>query len=388
MSKVLNIGIEAQRIFRKKRYGMDIVAIETIKALQQIDTVNQYYIFSRVGEKSVEDIFPDLNDNFHFVLFGSGDYVTWEQFLLPKKIQDYDLDLLHCTANTAPLKLKVPLYLLLHDIIYLEKLYFNKGSWYQRLGNLYRSVIVPKIVPRAKRIGTVSNYERQKIIAEFNLDEEIIQTYHNAYSDHFRLISKDDKKLLAVKKEHKLPEDFLLLFFNEDPRKNFVKAIEAYISLRRAGLTIPLCILNASTSRVKHFFDRNNAAQYWQDVICISYLDNSELVYFYNLAKVFLFISTRESFGIPVLEAMASGTPVITSNSSSLPEVAGDAALKVDPDNVEEIAEALELLLTNQDKHLTLTKAGFERVKQFSWQATAQKWLNTYKAIARETVLP
>ncbi len=141
---------------------MDIVAIETIKALQQIDTVNQYYIFSRVGEKSVEDIFPDLNDNFHFVLFGSGDYVTWEQFLLPKKIQDYDLDLLHCTANTAPLKLKVPLYLLLHDIIYLEKLYFNKGSWYQRLGNLYRSVIVPKIVPRAKRIGTVSNYERQK----------------------------------------------------------------------------------------------------------------------------------------------------------------------------------------------------------------------------------
>ena len=388
MSKVLNIGIEAQRIFRKKRYGMDIVAIETIKALQQIDTVNQYYIFSRVGEKSVEDIFPELNDNFHFVLFGSGDYVTWEQFLLPKKIQDYDLDLLHCTANTAPLKLKVPLYLLLHDIIYLEKLYFNKGSWYQRLGNLYRSVIVPKIVPRARRIGTVSNYERQKIIAEFNLDEEIIQTYHNAYSAHFRLISKDDKKLLAVKKEHKLPEDFVLLFFNEDPRKNFVKAIEAYISLRRAGLTIPLCILNASMSRVKHYFERNNAAQYWQDVICISYLDNSELVYFYNLAKVFLFISTRESFGIPVLEAMASGTPVITSNSSSLPEVAGDAALKVDPDNVEEIAEALELLLTNQDKHLTLTKAGFERVKQFSWEATAQKWLNTYKAIARETVLP
>ncbi len=228
----------------------------------------------------------------------------------------------------------------------------------------------------------------KKIIAEFNLDEEIIQTYHNAYSDHFRLISKDDKKLLAVKKEHKLPEDFVLLFFNEDPRKNFVKAIEAYISLRRAGLTIPLCILNASRSRVKHFFDRNNAAQYWQDVICISYLDNSELVYFYNLAKVFLFISTRESFGIPVLEAMASGTPVITSNSSSLPEVAGDAALKVDPDNVEEIAEALELLLTNEEKHLTLKKAGFERVKQFSWEATAQKWLNTYKAISRETVLP
>jgi hypothetical protein len=149
MNKVMRIGIEAQRIFRSNSYGMDIVAIELIKALQKIDRDNQYFIFCRPGSKSVQEVFPNLQPNFKIIEFSGGDYVFWEQFRLPKKVKQYELDLLHCTANTAPLKLSVPLYLILHDVIYLESINLDKGTWYQRLGNLYRRWIVPRIVPKA-----------------------------------------------------------------------------------------------------------------------------------------------------------------------------------------------------------------------------------------------
>ncbi len=384
MREVLHIGIEAQRIFRKKRYGMDIVAIETIKALQKIDKTNQYFIFSRNGNQSVADIFPEVNENFHFILFDWGDYILWEQFLLPRKIKHYKLDLLHCTANTAPLNLSVPLYLLLHDIIYLEKLHYNKGSWYQRLGNLYRSIIVPKIVPKALKIGTVSNYEKQKVIKRFELPPQVIDTYYNAYSSHFNVLPSDNQQLTSIQQKYKLHDDFLLIFFNEDPRKNFTKAVKAYINLREQGTDINLCILNSDIGRVKHIFRTQDGLDFWDDVICIDYIDNKELVYYYNLAKIFIFISTRESFGIPVLEAMACGTPVITSNTSSLPEVAGNAALQVNPEDVDEVADAISLLINDSGTYHKMATDGLEHVKKFTWVNTAGKWLQAYKAIAHE----
>lgn len=377
----MRIGIEAQRIFRSNSYGMDIVAIELIKALQKIDRDNQYFIFCRPGSKSVQEVFPNLQPNFKIIEFSGGDYVFWEQFRLPKKVKQYELDLLHCTANTAPLKLSVPLYLILHDVIYLESINLDKGTWYQRLGNLYRRWIVPRIVPKAALIGTVSHYERNNIINELSVPDEKIKVFHNAVGKHFRQYSSDEKVNVDVNRKYHLPEEYFLFFYNTDPRKNFKNVIRAYIDYRNNGGDKALCILNANKRVVVSCLKSNGGKDYLKNVHCIGYVNNSELVAFYNAAKVFLFLSTRESFGIPVLEAMACGTPVICSNLSSIPEVAGEAALLVGPEAIKEISSSMELLMENQLLCAELSAKGLERVHNFSWENTARKWIDNYHAL-------
>lgn len=156
----MRIGIEAQRIFRKEKHGMDMMAIELIKNLQKLDEVNDYYIFVNPGE---DDSVIQPRRNFKIVALSKSPYPIWEQILLPKAIRDYKVDILHCTSNTAPLNLQIPLILTLHDIIYLEKMDWKSGSWYQRLGNLYRRWNVPRIVNKAARILTVSKFEEKRI---------------------------------------------------------------------------------------------------------------------------------------------------------------------------------------------------------------------------------
>jgi len=139
----MRIGIETQRLFRRKKHGMDIVALELIKALQELDHDNQYFIF--VNPDKDNKVIID-NPNFKIVNVNHSLYPWWEQVILPKIVKKFDLDLLHCTANTAPLKVNVPVVLTLHDIIFLEGLHLTKGTKYQRLGNLYRRWIVPRII--------------------------------------------------------------------------------------------------------------------------------------------------------------------------------------------------------------------------------------------------
>src|SRR6478672_11872506 len=164
----MRIGIEAQRIFRPKKHGMDVVAIELIKNLQQLDHRNEYVIFSRKG---VEDNTVIETSNFSLDKFSAVTYADWEQIQLPRKVKSKKLDILHCTANTAPLIGSTPLLLTLHDIIYLENVDF-KGTAYQNLGNLYRRWLVPKIVNKASLILTVSEYEKENIVKRLRLPDE------------------------------------------------------------------------------------------------------------------------------------------------------------------------------------------------------------------------
>ncbi|MGZ4068488.1 MAG: glycosyltransferase, partial [Bacteroidia bacterium] len=148
----MHVGIEAQRILRRKKHGMEIVALELIRNLQYIDHKNKYTVFARHGQ---DENAIKSTPNFKVEKFSAITYVDWEQFRLPGKVTSEKIDLLHCTSNTAPLSMSVPLILTLHDIIYIEATNF-KGSTYQNMGNLYRRYIVPKIVKKAELVLTVS----------------------------------------------------------------------------------------------------------------------------------------------------------------------------------------------------------------------------------------
>ncbi|MGZ3939404.1 MAG: glycosyltransferase, partial [Flavisolibacter sp.] len=200
----MRIGIEAQRIFRPKKHGMDVVAIELIKNLQEIDSSNEYTIFGRSG---INDVLPAVT-NCHIDTFSALTYADWEQIALPRKLGSRKLDLLHCTANTAPLNLSVPLVVTIHDIIYLEQVNF-KGSTYQNLGNLYRRFIVPRVAKKAKLILTVSEFEKDNIIKTLRLPSDKVRVLYNGVAAQFNNRYTPDT-ITEFKKKYNLPSQFIM----------------------------------------------------------------------------------------------------------------------------------------------------------------------------------
>lgn len=374
----MRIGIEAQRLFRKKKHGMDIVALELIKALQKLDTPHQFVVFVKPDEDD-KVILP--THNFEIVKVEGGPYPIWEQVKLPAAVKEHKIDVLHCTSNTAPLKCPVPLVITLHDIIYLEKLNLSQGTWYQRIGNLYRRWNVPKVVKISKAIATVSNYERKRIIDHFGLPPEKVTTVYNAVGEHFKPID-DEMALQSIRLKYKLPKSYMFFLGNTDPKKN-VRGVMTALKLLKSQNKLPLPLVMPDLDRdyLQRTLQELKATDLKDNIITCGYVPNHELPSIINNATIFLYPSLRESFGIPLLEAMACGVPVITSNTSSMPEVAGDAALFIDPFKPETLAEKIELLMNTPDLRTELKQKGLQRAQQFSWENTAHQMLQLYENI-------
>ena len=201
------IGIEAQRIFRKNKHGMDYVVLQEIKELQQMQTSDEYYVFVKPGEdRCVED-----SANVHIVELSCPSYPLWEQWALPRAAKRYGVELLHCTSNTAPIWCDIPLVLTLHDIIFLEPRDKSNKSLYQNMGWFYRRLVVPRILDKCQRIITVSNFEKDNIMRKLGIPEERMAMIYNGYNDWFRPLTTHHSPLT--------PNPFFFLG-NTDPKKN------------------------------------------------------------------------------------------------------------------------------------------------------------------------
>ncbi len=381
----MKIGIEAQRIFRLKKHGMDIYALEFIKALQKIDTVNEYFIYVHPDED------PNClkeTGNFKIRLI-EGSYPLWEQKSLPAAAKKDGVQLLHCTSNTAPIYVSVPLVITLHDIIYLEKSIFKiitgSGTNYQKFGNVYRRLIVPILVKKCKKIFTVSNYESCRIANFFKLPTTKIQAYYNGVSPHFKRVI-DSNELNRIKTKYNLPDRFFLFLANTDPKKNTKGVLEALsLYYKKGGEKLPLVLIDLDRTYVERILVELHEERLIDKIIITDYVLNKDLPAVYSLATIFLYPSLRESFGIPMLEAMSCGVPVITSTTSSMPEVAQDAALLVDPYKPELITEAMFELVNNTTLQDTLVEKGYLRAAQFTWHSVAEQMLNEYTNLINNT---
>ena len=224
----MRIGIEAQRLFRPHKHGMDRVALELIRNLQVLDQENEYFIFVKPDEDN--QVITET-ENFKIIEIQSKSYAIWEQIKLPKAVKEHKCDILHCTSNTAPFGLKTTLITTLHDVIFNEtsilKLLSTKASWYQKLGNLYRRLIVNYVVSSSDKLITVSNFENANIKRLYKLDNDKIQTVHNGVNQSFTLIN-DEERLSQVKQKYMLPESFVLHIGNTDPRKNTARVLQAF----------------------------------------------------------------------------------------------------------------------------------------------------------------
>jgi len=385
----MKIGIEGQRLLRTKKHGMDMVALELINELQKIDHDNEYVVFVKPDEDT-STLKP--SSNFKIVQLSGGPYPIWEQYALPKAAQKEGCHILHCTSNTAPLKTKLPLIVTLHDIIYMESVSLLKkgGTWYQKLGNMYRRMVVPGIVKKSDKIITVSKFERNRIGDFFGIDhnDNRLVAIYNGVSEHFKPVT-DSTELTRVKTKYKLPENFLFFLGNTDPKKNTPGVLKAFSDYLKSSKTenLYLVMLDYERSSLEKLLTDIGDKDLINKIILTGYVVNTDLPAIYCLSKIFLYPSLRESFGIPMLEAMRCGVPVITSNTSSMPEVSGNAAFIVDPYKPEEITSGIEKLLTNDSLRNDLIEKGLAQAKKFSWRNMAENVLNLYNEVYQKHFL-
>ena len=373
----MRIGIEAQRVFRKNKHGMDYVVLQEIKELQQMDARNDYFVFVAPGEDHcIQD-----SHNVHVIEIGNGFYPLWEQYSLPKAVKELNLDLLHCTSNTAPLWCNIPIILTLHDIIFLEPRDRMNESIYQNMGWFYRKMVVPKILKKCKRIITVSNFEKNNIVNTLGIPREKISMIYNGYTDWFKPVQDIE---FIFRKYIDDPSYFFFLG-NTDPKKNTERTLIAYSKyLEESDIKRKLLMADLDEQYLSYIIERNHIENIKDMVVMPGYIDNKDLPFIYNNAFAFLYPSLRESFGIPLLEAMACGTPVITSNTSSMPEIAGPDAILINPENPDEIAEKMILLEKDNDFYNKQEEIGLHRAALFSWRQTAEQLLELYEEVYKE----
>ncbi|MBI1182696.1 glycosyltransferase [bacterium] len=373
----MRIGIEAQRIFRPHKHGMDIVALEVLRELQQLPSEHEFVVFVKDDEDHT-----CLTDsaNMQIVKVPGKTYVDWEQIALPKAAKKAGIDLLHCTSNTAPVGVKWPLVITLHDIIYLEKLAFT-GTAYQNFGNVYRRFNVPAVVRKAQKIITVSAYEQARIVAKLQLPADKVKVVYNGLNDKFK--TYDNEALNEFRKQQpNLPSNFILSLGNQAPKKNMKGSIKAYLQYRtQCEQPLPLVLVECTEAFLTDTLKEFGALGDREHFVLTGYLPHAQLPLLYNLCSFYIYPSFRESFGIPILEAQACGVPVITSNTSSMPEVAGGAARLINPEKIQEMAAAMTELTNNKDERDKLVALGFENARKFTWRNTALQTLEVYNEI-------
>jgi glycosyltransferase involved in cell wall biosynthesis len=377
----MKIGIEAQRLFRKKKHGLEIVALEIIRHLQLIDKENEYVIFVR---KDVDNTCIQETANFKIIEISANSFPEWEQIKLPMAIKKEKIDILHCTANTSPLFTSVPTVLTLHDVIFLEETKL-RGNYYQNIGNIYRSLVVGMVIKKIKNVLTVSNSEKIQIIKHLKIEPNKLKVVYNGVDGAFKKMEKAEIEL--IKNKYKLPEEFILFFGNSAQKKNSLETIKGYVHYFQNGKgpKLPLIIAGAFEEYLQSILHKiNPPPEVASHIKSIGYIPFSEQPALYNLASLFLYTSKRESFGLPILESMACGTPVISSQTSSMPEIAGSAALLIDPSDSMSIGSGISKVLENRDFRESLIMAGYQRASQFKWENTVKELLGIYRETFNE----
>lgn len=370
----MRIGIEAQRIFRPKKHGMDIVVLEVLKQLQQLESEHEFVVFVK-GDTDDSCLKP--SKNMEIVKVPGKMYVDWEQWSLPRAVKKAHVDLLHCTSNTAPFFVSVPTVVTLHDIIYLEKLQFT-GTAYQNFGNVYRRLNVPTIIRNCEKVITVSEYEKARIVERLSLDDDKVKVVYNGLSSAFRVYEL--KEVETARTERNLPKNFILSLGNQAPKKNMKGSIKAYLEYRKQSTNpLPLVLVECTKTYLDQALAEFGASDQLENIHLTGYIPHQQLPLLYNMCDIFLYPSLRESFGIPILEANACGAPVITSNTSSMPEVSGGSTLLTNPFELSEITNALLRLESDRSLRETLIEKGLENARKFTWKNTALQTLDIYK---------
>jgi glycosyltransferase involved in cell wall biosynthesis len=287
------------------------------------------------------------------------------------------LTLFHATEHLLPKLTRARSVFTLHDVAYLL------FPQYHLLQNrLYLTLMMPRFLARADRVIAVSEASRRDALRFYRLHPEKVSVIPEGVESRFRP-EPDPAHLAAVRQKYALPERFILYVGTIEPRKNLPTLLDAYAALRAHHPSLGLVIAGGKGWLYQSFFERLRSLglETQTRVTLTGYVPDDDLPALINCAEVFAFPSLLEGFGLPPLEAMACGIPVVCSNASSLPEVVNEAGLLVAPDDVRGWVEALNRILTDPALHGDLRARGLARARQFTWEAAAQKTFEVYQSV-------
>lgn len=260
---------------------------------------------------------------------------------------------------------------------------FLKIAKHQKKAALVEKLTLKRALNKSKKIIAISQNTKQDIIKLFHMTSDKIEVIPLAANPRFRII-KDIRMIYPVLKKYKLPSHFLLFVGTLEPRKNIVRLIEAYYQLirRKKELrNISLVIAGQKGWYYEEIFETVKKLNLQNNILFLDYVPDKDLPYLYNSALSFIFPSLYEGFGIIILEAMACGVPVIASKTSSLPEVGGDAALYINPYNVNDISQTMEKVILDSGLRKQMVKKGLRQIRNFYWEKTASQTLKVIKSL-------
>lgn len=365
----MKIGING-RFLVAKRTGVQRAAYNLIKTLIEVDRDNEYVIFT--GKEQIgapewaysnvtvvgDDLRPSESFRNHF----------WEQVRLPKLARSHKIDILHSPANVAPLFYSGKSIIHIHDLCFVVN-----PQWYSFAFRTVYNLIIPQLAKRATKVITNSNNSKNDLLQYFNLPAEKVSLVYWAVDDTFSLPPTAAGKALIIKEE-----EYILYVGSLEPRKNINLLIEAYEKLRHQFPAIKTKLILIGGESPLFASVQLKAREFRDDVIFKGFVTDSELSEYYRRAKLVAYPSLYEGFGLPPLEAMASGVPVVTSSTSSIPEVVGNAAILINPRDCEQLTNALHRVLTDSLLRESMIRAGTERVMRFNWYRVARGVLAVY----------
>lgn len=369
-------------------FGVGTYIRNVLRSLARLDRRNQYVL---IGDPSKLRELGELPPNFSHTELTTPANTLAGSMALRRCVRQHGCDLVHIPhLSWAPQQLPCPYIITVHDV--LDYMYrATNGSGMRRAVHFY---FTQRVLRRAARILAVSNFTRKDIERLFGTPGERIEVVYNAIDERFRQghANQADRQFIAERYQVNYP--FLLYAGRISPHKNIVRIIEAFAALKAElekedTLTdLKLIIIGDEVSRHPDLRRTVIKGGVQNDVRFLGFVPIEILRIFYDAAKVFVFPSKYEGFGLPPLEAMAHGTPVVTSNTTSLPEVVGNAAVLVNPDNVFEIMRALHRVLLDQSLRDRLKQRGYEQVQRFSWDASVKRILEIYEEVGQGHTRP
>jgi glycosyltransferase involved in cell wall biosynthesis len=390
----MRIGINAL-FLQKPATGSGQHLFHLLEGLDAHDKENTYVLLSPRFRRAYSVTWPHLSDRFRNVevmstLARLGENVEkawWEQVGLLKSGKAEQVDLLHCPYFASPLVSLFPTVVTIHDVI---PLIFKEYAW--RKLTLAYNALVSSAAKRAQAIIAVSQCSKRDIERTLQIPSDRIHVIGNAVDGSFRPIT-DSWLLAAVRERYNIGDRYALYFGGFDLRKNVPRIIRAYAQLPPALRERYQLVVAGRLHHLGHPLYPDPRPLVHElglngQVVFTGQIREQDKAPLYSGATTFLFPSLYEGFGMPVLEAMACGTPVLTSNTSALPEVAGEAGVLVDPQSEAAIAEALGHLLEDDRFRRELGERALERSRFFTWQQVAEQTVEVYRQVKARDELP
>jgi glycosyltransferase involved in cell wall biosynthesis len=354
-----------------EKQGIGIYSQNVLDHLLQLDKKNEYVLYYR-NPKFLGRYAGHRNVTEKVVV--APNKAIWDQVRIPREAARDNVDVIFHTKFTLPFLSRRKTVMTLHGAGWFvhPELFKRHSVWYNR-------VVMPLYCRKATAIISNSNLTTRDFVTILGVDGSKIQTIHLAADDRFRRI-QDQRILTETRKKHALPDRFILSVIKHDPRKNFENLIEAF-KLCHKRVKCKLVVVGIGCEKYRDEY-RLREIGLDEDVTFLGWVEQDELVSLYNLAEFLFFPSIYETFGIPVCEAIACGLPVVLAKTGSLPEIAGDAGILVNPKDPAEMTEALYSLWTNEELRKRYAEKAIARAKAFSWSKNARETLAVFQSLA------